>query len=853
MELKDFQKRVVNEVEAYLRAVAQQRAAGNARFASQAAWEDLRLPGRYEPRKNRIGEDLPTVTIKVPTGGGKTLLATQILGRACAITHHDRRGAGLVLWIVPSTQIYRDTLKRLSDRSDMYRIMLEHAVGRRIELWTKDDIRRLSPARLRENLNIFMLMLPAANRETKEQLRMFRDSGGAIVEHFPPEDDYEGHRLLKQRIPNLDMIEDDPERGMHLCATSVGNLVRLCRPIVVLDEGHKATSPLARRTIEDFNASLVVELSATPRPHKIDGVERKPNIVARVTGRELLDAEMIKLPVNIHTSAKSDWKDVLTKARDKREALAARAAAVARSAGSPRVIRPIVLVQVERVGKDQQRWPVNIHALDVHEYLTNRLSVPAAAIAMKTAEDDGLEDVNLDDPDCPITWIITKSALQEGWDCPQAYVLASLNNTGSLTAMTQLVGRILRQPDQRRTPDSDLNESYVYVLRARAGEVVSKVKKVLEGEGYEGEVSGMVVDASAGERNTRVVRMREQFRDMYTLPFEGRIYLPHFCVKSGDVVEPLDYFEHLISQVDVDAFPYNLIDWNLADDLRNAKDHFTKVGLGDDRSKFTETELDLIETDEQVLAWMVATLPFDYLSHKQLRRIVRAVYEKLLTLELNLPQRLATVKFLVRQKIADFITEQVDLQTETAFARLYDVDRLHFYLQCKAGAFEVPAEWVSPVTTRLQQSDGSGLERSLWDYVDAGGFDSEFEKAIALCLDKDENILWWYRNLVGREHFSIQGPRRERIRPDFVAQGSTHKPLHHVYVLEGKGSHVKGNDDTNYKRRVAEYYEKVGKRVSWHQLGADFKDHTFRFRILDQEGQHGRDWKDELADLLSSE
>src|SRR4051794_18409309 len=132
MDLKLFQRRVVDEVERYLRAVADQRAAGNLRHAAADAWEELRL-GRYDPHRNGLGEDLPVVTIKVPTGGGKTLLATQIIGRAYATTHKDRNGAGLALWVVPSSQIFRDTLRRLSDRNDMYRMMLEHAVSRRIE------------------------------------------------------------------------------------------------------------------------------------------------------------------------------------------------------------------------------------------------------------------------------------------------------------------------------------------------------------------------------------------------------------------------------------------------------------------------------------------------------------------------------------------------------------------------------------------------------------------------------------------------------------------------------------------------------------------------------------------------
>lgn len=118
------------------------------------------VPGR----KNGLGEDLPTFCIKVRTGGGKTLLATQIVGSACRTILKDRNGAGLVLWVVPSDQIYPDTLKRLRDRGDMYRLMLEHALSGRIEVREKQEIARLSPARLREYLNVLVVKLAAANR-----------------------------------------------------------------------------------------------------------------------------------------------------------------------------------------------------------------------------------------------------------------------------------------------------------------------------------------------------------------------------------------------------------------------------------------------------------------------------------------------------------------------------------------------------------------------------------------------------------------------------------------------------------------------------------------------------------------
>ena len=205
MELKDFQRRVVEEIERYLGALAAHQAKGN-RHAALDAWRDLGLAGRYRERENGLGEDLPTFCIKVPTGGGKTLIATQVLGSIHRTLHRDHNGAGLVLWVVPSSQIYRDTLRRLRDRNDMYRLMLEHAVSRRIELWEKHEIARLSPARLRDCLNILIVQLASTNRETKEQLKFFRDSGGNIVQHFPQEDDPEAHRKLKQDMPNLDLI-----------------------------------------------------------------------------------------------------------------------------------------------------------------------------------------------------------------------------------------------------------------------------------------------------------------------------------------------------------------------------------------------------------------------------------------------------------------------------------------------------------------------------------------------------------------------------------------------------------------------------------------------------------------------
>lgn len=845
MPLKQYQERVLSEVKHFLDLLAIEQARGN-RHAALDAWDEakksLLIVGNYQERKNGIDKDLPTICIKVPTGGGKTLLATQILGLIHQTILKGRNGAGLVLWVVPSDQIYKDTLKALRDRRHFYRESLEHALSRRLEIWEKQDIARLTPAQLQNNLNILLLKLPSTNRQDRESLKFFRDSGGNIVLHFPPEDEPDKHRELKQRVPNLDMLEDDEGRGSHLVATSLANLVRLSEPVVILDEGHKATSTLARSTLEGFNPSIIVELSATP--------PNGANVLVRVSGRELLAEQMIKLPINVSNSNQTAWKDVLTQARDKRKELADLAEQHYRATG--RRIRPIVLVQVERTGRDQRETGY-IHSEDVRQYLIERLNVPNEAIAVKSSEKDDIEGIDLLDENCSVEWIITKSALQEGWDCPFAYLLVSLNNTASEQSMTQLVGRVLRQPDVTRTAFGELNESYVYCLRKKASDILKEVKKALEKEGYEG-AANSVVDRSgetASGPAKREIRIKAEFLQHYRAPFEGKIYLPRFCVKNGrKSPERLDYYRHLVSQVDVEEFDYASVDWDLSAVLREARDQFYRIGLEQEAvARVNESAAVSLETDEKVRAWLVANLPFDHFSAKQLRVAVQRITERLGEVNPDLPGKLALVRFVVREKIAGFVERETDRLTESIFKGLFLTKKLTFFLECIECRFEIPQSVEVRATRPLAHDNGDLTQRSLYDYVPDDL--NEYEKSVALFLDTHPQVLWWYRNLVGRDNFSIQGYRRDPIYPDFVLQeGRKQVPIPLVFVLESKGKHLKGNLDTNYKRDVATYFEKTGHKVSWQKLGEEFAEHTFRFQILDEGDYADRDWKEALQQML---
>ena len=181
---------------------------------------------------------VPNAVLKVPTGGGKTWLAvsgiSQIMGR------YLNRNTGFVLWIVPNEAIYTQTLKRLKDRQHPYRQALDRSAAGRVRIMEKTD--RLDARDVEANLCVMLLMLQSANRETQDSLKMFQDRGD-VHGFFPPEGEQQAHRAALDRTPNLSAYE-----GMFpMVKDSLGNALRIIRPLVVLDEGHRAISDLAFR------------------------------------------------------------------------------------------------------------------------------------------------------------------------------------------------------------------------------------------------------------------------------------------------------------------------------------------------------------------------------------------------------------------------------------------------------------------------------------------------------------------------------------------------------------------------------------------------------------------------------
>ncbi|MYF31685.1 MAG: type III restriction endonuclease subunit R, partial [Gammaproteobacteria bacterium] len=210
-------------------------------FAEQA-WDSLKAERKlprsrakipHSPRQDGCGHPVPNAVLKVPTGGGKTWLAvsgvSRIMGR------YLERNTGFVLWIVPNEAIYSQTLKHLKDRQHPYRQALDRVAAGRVKVMEKND--RLDARDTNANLCVMLLMLQSANRETKDSLKMFQDRGD-VHGFFPPEGDQKAHQQALDKAPNLDAYQ-----GMFpMVKDSLGNALRTIRPVVVLDEGHKAIS-----------------------------------------------------------------------------------------------------------------------------------------------------------------------------------------------------------------------------------------------------------------------------------------------------------------------------------------------------------------------------------------------------------------------------------------------------------------------------------------------------------------------------------------------------------------------------------------------------------------------------------
>lgn len=784
------------------------------RDTPRKVWDKLRGDGALPPLAMKHGHSsrwtgegagrrpIANVCFKVPTGGGKTLLGAAAVAQTVA--SYYRRSTGLVLWVVPNEAIYRQTLKALADRDHPYRQMLLTAGAGRVKVLEKSA--PISRADVDTHLVVLLLMLQSAARQSKETLRLFRDRGD-VHGFFPRDDDIDGHWHALQAVPNLDVyapfrVGQEAARATRgsVIKDSLGNVLRWLRPMVVIDEGHHSYTPNALSTIDGFNPSLVLELSATPRVADPKKGTQGANILVDVRGTDLDAAEMIKLPINVDVRPWSDWKSCLTAALEKLRALDAQAQRL--NADTLRYIRPILLVQVERTGKEQRERGF-IHAADAREHLL-QLGLHDDEIAEKTSEKDELkqpENQDLLSPANKVRAIITKQALQEGWDCPFAYVLCALAAGRQPAALTQLVGRILRQPSTLKTGVTALDECYVFCNDAKTADVVRLIKASLEQEGM-GDLTAAVRSTGDGDGHDAKPRVRRRRSGLQEL----RVFLPRVTVDDGDGPRELDYDSDVLGSIDWSALNARWLLGEWAADAPAAVENLVRIDLSVltsrlalpqaqplppvaqrlDRARIVRALLDLVPNPWLLWSWLESVLADVRARGFDDAQIAASSASLIQTLRLGL-------------------TAERDRLAEETFFRRVERGEIRFSLLASALDYALPMEFTDAAVDGapvLLCDTGRPPLKSLFDPMYAADLNG-LETPFACYLDSQAALRWWHRN-VARAHYGLQGWQRDKVYPDFVFAHGSRDGADCLVVMETKGLHLANSDDTNYKRRLLE-------------------------------------------------
>ncbi|SHH67904.1 DEAD/DEAH box helicase [Winogradskyella jejuensis] len=428
MELKKYQQEVINDLTKYIEELDTTRHLNNA-FAN--FWESKGISLQtlednfLRPYDNSI-KGVPRVTVKVPTAGGKTFIACNALKPIFDSFPLDK--PQVVVWFVPSDTILKQTYKNLNNPAHPYRQKIDAHFNGNVKVYDKEALlfgQGFNPVEVKEQLSILVLSVQSFVETVRKGLpRAYRENENLaeFVSHF---------RDLKA---NLDNVDD----------TALIQVIAYLNPVIVIDESHNFEADLRIDMLNNINPSFIFDLTATPR--------NKSNIISFVDAIKLKRNNMVKLPVIVYNH--QDTTEVLSSAIQMQKTLEAKAKVQESNGG--KYIRPIVLFQAQPKTNDD-----NITFDKIKNSLIE-IGIPENQIKIKTANKDEIKNVDLLSRDCEVRYIITVNALKEGWDCPFAYILASLANKSSSVDVEQILGRVLRLPYVTKHQEDLLNYSYVF-------------------------------------------------------------------------------------------------------------------------------------------------------------------------------------------------------------------------------------------------------------------------------------------------------------------------------------------------------------------------------------------------------
>ena len=446
MELKNYQIQVIRDLERFLELLIEKQSISS---AYSALWNgkgvNVGIDGM--PPYNSELAGVPQVCFKVPTGGGKTFLAANSIKPIFDSMPHIHPKA--VVWLVPSDAILTQTYRTLTDKNHDYRKKIDVDFGNKVEIYSKQQLlngQNFNPTSVSDNLSVFVLSYDSFRTSKKDGRKAYQENGSLLP-------------FVRFKQDSGSLLEDTDE-------TALIQVIRKLNPVVIVDESHHATSKLSKEMLQNFNPSFVLDLTATPK--------NGSNIISFVDARQLKAENMVKLPVIVKN--RKSQEDVFVSAISLRRKLENEAVEEQKNGG--RYIRPIVLFQAQpRTNDDSTTY-------DKIKHILIDMGIPESEIAIKTADRDELKNIDLSSHDCSIRYIITVNALKEGWDCPFAYILATVANRTSSIDVEQILGRILRLPNTRKNEREVLNLSYVITSSNAFYATLDKVVAGLNAAGF---------------------------------------------------------------------------------------------------------------------------------------------------------------------------------------------------------------------------------------------------------------------------------------------------------------------------------------------------------------------------------
>ena len=335
------------------------------------------------------GNSRAELTLKSPTGSGKTVMATAIMEEL----YEERKDVAFLWTSVGKGGLHEQSAKSVEEKTSMLNVKyVENSyLGAPME-----------PG------DVFFI-----NWE-----KLFRAEGGVLTSEG------EGFNFF-------DLINLTKDNGTKI--------------ILVIDESHlgAGADTNTSRVRDKMKADLTLNFSATPTGDQRTGYA--------VDFDEVIEAGFIKKTLRINdgidiTDPDGETSILLKAAKEKREVL---------KKLYPNGINPLVVIALPNGNFKREEVETVLARLGVN-YDNKKL-----AIWLSSAKDKvNLEGITAKDSE--VEFLICKTAVATGWDCPRAHILVRLRKAKSEKFSRQLLGRILRMPERRHYNSEALNVGYVY-------------------------------------------------------------------------------------------------------------------------------------------------------------------------------------------------------------------------------------------------------------------------------------------------------------------------------------------------------------------------------------------------------